>query len=87
VPILELEDELSRIDNYYIKSRDTHYQGNWMQGLPHGKGRAIYPNGTYYIGKFQDGEAEDDKGILIFPNGAIYEGTAPHIQATSGRAN
>lgn len=50
MPILELEDELSRIDNYYIKSRDTHYQGNWMQGLPHGKGRAIYPNGTYYIG-------------------------------------
>lgn len=45
-----------------------------MAGLPHGKGRAIYPDGSYYIGNFEEGEAEDQRGIVIFPNGAIYEG-------------
>lgn len=70
--MLELEKELARIDNYYIKCRETHYQGNWFQGMPHGKGRAIYPDGSYYIGNFKDGEAEDEKGILFFPNGAYY---------------
>ena len=45
-----------------------------MAGLPHGKGRAIYHDGSYYIGYFEEGEAEDQRGIVIFPNGAIYEG-------------
>ena len=45
-----------------------------MGGLPHGKGNAIYPDGSLYYGKFDEGEAEDDHAFLILPNGSFYEG-------------
>ena len=60
------------IDTYYVFSKDTYYQGNWMGGLPHGKGNAIYPDGALYYGKFDEGEAEDDHAFLILANGSFY---------------
>lgn len=55
-----------------------------MGGLPHGKGNAIYPDGTFYYGKFDNGEAEDGHAFVIFPNGAFYEGEV-HRSKLQGR--
>ena len=51
-------------------SKNSYYQGSWKGGLPHGSGNAIYPDGSYYIGNFDCGEAEDKQGCLILSNGA-----------------
>lgn len=67
----------SDYENFYIKSKDTYFRArakDFSNGLPQGRGSALYPDGTYYIGNFNEGEAEDERGILIFPNGAVYEG-------------
>lgn len=68
------KEDNTKIDNYFIHSKGVHYQGNWMGGLPHGPGTAIYPDGAYYVGNFDEGEAHDSNGYLIFPNGSQYQG-------------
>ncbi len=45
-----------------------------MGGLPHGPGTAVYPDGSYYVGNFDEGEAHDQNGYLILPNGSQYQG-------------
>jgi hypothetical protein len=55
-----------------------------MGGLPHGKGNAVYPDGSLYYGKFDEGEAEDSHAFLILPNGAFYEGEV-HRSKIEGR--
>ena len=67
-------EDSTNVDTYFIQSKNVHYQGNWMGGLPHGRGIAIYPDGSYYYGLFDEGEAVDPNGCLILPNGAEYEG-------------
>lgn len=51
-----------------------YYQGDWKKGLPNGVGIAIYKDGTYFEGKFVDGNIQDKDGFLILPNGAYYKG-------------
>ena len=72
------------IDTYYVFGKETYYQGNWMGGLPHGKGNAIYPDGALYYGKFDEGEAEDDHAFLILANGSFYQGEV-HKSKISGK--
>lgn len=55
-------------------SKDSYYQGSWMGGLPHGPGIAIYPDGSYYMGNFDCGQAQDKNGYLILSNGAQFTG-------------
>ena len=40
------------------------YEGQWKDGLKHGKGRFIYPDGDVYDGEWQDGKAHGH-GTLI----------------------
>ncbi|MDD2840613.1 MAG: hypothetical protein PHY80_05905 [Rickettsiales bacterium] len=42
--------------------------------LPEGFGIAIFDDGTYYQGEFQDGQAYDDEAVIVFPNGGYYKG-------------
>jgi hypothetical protein len=56
------------------------YNGEWANGIPHGKGELFYPNGSYYIGYFNKGNANGE-GRFISPEGWIYEGQLENEQA------
>ncbi len=49
------------------------YQGDTIQGTPHGKGRLLFPNGTKYEGGWAEGKP-DGQGIVIYPSGGAYKG-------------
>lgn len=51
----------------------TLLEGNWNEGLLHGNGLQIYPNGDYYEGCFANGEIAG-KGKFVHMGGAAYEG-------------
>ena len=53
---------------------EAEYTGETKDGLPHGWGTLIYPNGTSYVGEFKEGIREG-KGTWKHQNGAIYIGT------------
>lgn len=43
--------------NYKVFPDGSRYEGQWKDGLKHGKGRFIYPDGDVYDGEWQDGKA------------------------------
>ncbi len=49
------------------------YQGEWLNGLPHGKGRFYYANGFEYSGGFQQGLISG-KGLMKFSKHKSYNG-------------
>ena len=49
------------------------YQGEMMQGKPHGKGKVTYKNGNVYEGEYQKGKRQG-YGIYTFFDGEKYEG-------------
>ncbi len=49
------------------------YQGDTVQGIPHGKGRLLFPNGTKYEGGWAEGKP-DGRGIVIYQSGGAYKG-------------
>jgi len=49
------------------------YHGETIQGIPHGKGRFLLPNGTKYDGEWVEGKPEG-RGIVIYPSGGAYKG-------------
>jgi hypothetical protein len=49
------------------------YQGEVLNGLPHGKGKITYKNGSAYEGEFAKGDIHG-KGKKIYSNGLVYEG-------------
>ena len=48
------------------------YSGKLLNGIPHGYGRKILPNGTSYIGNFVDGMADgigtnySETGVVVY---------------------
>ncbi len=54
------------------KGRDT-YEGDFLNGKPHGKGTYSWYNGDVYTGDWIDG-LRQGWGTLKRPNGAYYEG-------------
>jgi hypothetical protein len=64
---------------YYLNSLKAFYQGFWNNGLPHGEGRILYPDGSYYEGRIVNGELDTGKknseeGIYIFKDSSYYIG-------------
>jgi hypothetical protein len=64
------------------RKRKKYYKGEYLNGVPHGKGTFTYPDGSSYEGDFVDGE-ENGKGKLIIVSdftpdgyglGYVYEG-------------
>lgn len=47
------------------------YEGEYLEGWYHGKGKFYYPNGVIYEGNFFKGEFHGE-GVLIYPNGVSY---------------
>eukprot|EP00435_Cladocopium_sp_Y103_P054131 s614_g17.t1 len=43
--------------SYKVFPDGSRYEGQWKDGLKHGKGRFIYPDGDVYDGEWQDGKA------------------------------
>ena len=46
----------------------SRYEGEYLEGWFHGKGKYCYPNGVIYEGDFFKGEFHGE-GVLIYPNG------------------
>ena len=42
--------------------------------MPNGKGKIFFPQGHYFEGYFNEGEANSTNGILIFNDGSYYRG-------------
>jgi hypothetical protein len=49
------------------------YDGETVQGRPHGRGRYVYANGDEFVGHFLDGK-QSGHGRFVFACGHIYEG-------------
>mgnify|MGYP006238667727 FL=1 len=50
------------------------YDGEFLNGLPHGNGTYELPNGYRYIGEWFEGEI-NGQGEALFPNGSVYVGS------------
>ena len=53
---------------YMLKHMSCYYQGQWLDGLPHGCGIAIFKNLYYYEGEFDKGELQSDDSLFYFSN-------------------
>eukprot|EP00243_Klebsormidium_subtile_P013059 TRINITY_DN8338_c0_g1_i1.p1 TRINITY_DN8338_c0_g1~~TRINITY_DN8338_c0_g1_i1.p1 ORF type:complete len:198 (-),score=43.98 TRINITY_DN8338_c0_g1_i1:400-993(-) len=49
------------------------WEGELVDGVPDGPGKATYPNGDFFEGVFANGRRQG-KGKYTFANGAFYEG-------------
>jgi hypothetical protein len=49
------------------------YDGYWVNGKRHGKGKFTFEDGAIYTGEWENDERHG-KGIYIYKNGDIYEG-------------
>ncbi len=50
---------------------NSKYEGEYLDGWFHGKGRFYYPTGVVYEGEFSKGEFHGE-GVLIYPTGVIF---------------
>ena len=57
----------------YIWANGFRYDGEFQDGLPHGKGISNHPNGMRYDGEFKNG-LPHGKGTNTFSSGASYIG-------------
>jgi len=55
------------------EDKDGKYEGEIENGLAHGQGTNISPDGDIYVGKFKDGEYHG-QGTFTFHDGAKYVG-------------
>ncbi|KRX11022.1 hypothetical protein PPERSA_01221 [Pseudocohnilembus persalinus] len=59
-------------DMYHVKD-DLNYIGEKYNNKRHGRGHALYEDGSKYDGYWQDGQ-KHGQGICIYNNGDIYQG-------------
>lgn len=53
---------------------DFHYEGQWVDGKPHGLGTAKYRDGRSYTGRFFDGLRFDEQARFVYADGNVFEG-------------
>ena len=51
----------------------TAYDGQWLNGKPHGYGKHIDEKNNKYIGQFEDGQ-KTGKAVILNKDGLYYEG-------------
>ncbi|MEO6395642.1 MAG: hypothetical protein ABIO40_06995 [Devosia sp.] len=68
-----LVDGRAEGEGSWLDSSGYGYEGQWRQGLMHGEGRLMLPNGDEYAGLFADGRRQG-RGLYIDATGAIYDG-------------
>lgn len=49
------------------------YDGEWVRGLKHGKGKFVFSYGDYYEGEFDKG-LKSGHGVIYFKSGAKFNG-------------
>jgi hypothetical protein len=49
------------------------YEGDWLEGKPHGYGIRTWPDGRQYEGKWNQGKPYGD-GVKVYPNGEKKKG-------------
>ena len=59
---------------FYILKQRVYYAGQWLDGLPHGKGKVYFSNGCFFEGQFTRGEAQGDDSIFVYSDGSYYRG-------------
>lgn len=69
----KLSKTTSQIEVCRISKSELYYEGNCINGIPYGKGTAVYSSGITYVGDFADGYRTGN-GFIRFPNGDIYRG-------------
>ena len=52
----------------------TKYEGQWVRDKKHGKGMAVYADGSYYQGKFLR-DIIDGEGVFKWAQGHEYKGS------------
>ena len=57
------------------------YYGEVVNGLPHGFGRLLAANGSFYEGDFFNGAAHTSQGLYIYPDGSYYFGEVRNNKA------
>lgn len=78
---LGLSDEATtkfRMDKY-------NYTGDVNQGVPNGKGKAIFADGRVYVGNFSEGLCSDENATFTFPNGDVFQGRVDKGIFVTGR--
>jgi len=69
-------DERETLDDCtgaYIWANGMRYDGEFKNGLPHGKGATTHPNGDRYVGEFKSGDKHGN-GTFAYSNGSSYVG-------------
>ncbi len=56
----------------YLFSQKTKYIGEFVNGLPHGKGIFMKENGDKYVGEYKNG-LRDGKGTYTYRDGEKYD--------------
>ena len=51
------------------------YEGDILNGVRHGFGKLMFPDGRVYEGGFVQGVPADSDGLMTFADGSTYEGT------------
>lgn len=51
----------------------SRYEGQWDRDKKSGRGKCVFPDGSYYIGEYRN-DCFSGKGIYTWSNGAVYEG-------------
>lgn len=57
-----------------VDAQNIYYRGEWLNGRQHGKGEVYSTNGLYFIGRFEQGTAVCDNGLLVLRDGSFYKG-------------
>lgn len=57
--------------------------GEWREGVLHGWGIKMYPDGSWQIGEWR-GSSPHGAGALTWPDGSRYEGTFSEVVAGAG---
>ena len=68
---LSFADEQTQIKQYETGGI---YEGEFLEGKQHGKGKYSLPNGYQYEGDWKEGKIEGF-GKATYPDGSFYEGT------------
>ncbi|XP_065051875.1 alsin-like [Rhopilema esculentum] len=50
----------------HVKYKSARYSGMWLHGMPHGRGKMVWPDNLTYEGEFENGNFQG-YGVMVFP--------------------
>lgn len=67
------QDDCKNGYGVYVRHSGIKYEGEWKNGLRHGRGTLAYPDNYTYVGEWENNRMHG-QGIKTFSNGSRYEG-------------